>query len=120
MCVVCCSVRQTNDTRMHVKTTHSFLQCTPNLLHRYTKIEIGVSIEQIWCAGHTTVFTVYVIMYLSHYMHIHACQLHPKIDNLVNYKLVWSKMRFLLLFVLTVYWIPCTSAQTPPPGEFAQ
>ena len=31
---------------------------TPNLLHRHTKMEIGVSIEQIWCAGHTNVFTV--------------------------------------------------------------
>ena len=27
---------------------------TPNLLHRLTKMEIGVSIEQIWCASHTS------------------------------------------------------------------
>ena len=38
---------------------NSSVTCTPNLLHRHTKTEIGVSIEQIWCAGHTSVFTVY-------------------------------------------------------------
>ena len=35
---------------------NSSVTCTPNLLHRHTIME--VYIEQIWCAGHTTVFTV--------------------------------------------------------------
>ena len=45
------------DRDTHCK--NSSVTCTPNLLHRHTKMEIGVSIEQIWCAGHTTVFTVH-------------------------------------------------------------
>ena len=42
---------------LHCKNSSVF--CTPNLLNRHTKMEVGVSIEQIWCAGHTTVITVY-------------------------------------------------------------
>ena len=30
---------------------------------------------------------------------------------------VWSKMMFLLLLVVIVKWISCTSAQAPPTGE---
>ena len=55
MCVVCYSVRQTNDTRMHVKTTHPFLQCIINhsihtsflyflrMFHNLNKIVLALS-----------------------------------------------------------------------------
>ena len=41
---------------MHCKNTS--VTCTPNLLYAHTKWGKGVSIEQIWCAGHTNIFTV--------------------------------------------------------------
>ena len=42
---------------MHCKNTS--VTCTPNLLYTHTKWRKGVCIEQIWCAGHTCVFTVW-------------------------------------------------------------
>ena len=45
-----------------MQVTLLFLQCSvTNLLYTHTYFHFGVPMEQIRCAGHTTVFTVYTI-----------------------------------------------------------
>ena len=48
----------TGPCTLHCK--NSSVTSTPNLLYTHTYFHFGVPMEQIRCAGHTTVFTVYV------------------------------------------------------------
>ena len=40
---------------------NSSVTSTPNLLYTHTYFHFGVPMEQIRCAGHTTVFTLYTL-----------------------------------------------------------
>ena len=54
-----CNNNGSNSHSIGIHCKNTSVTCTPNLLYTHTKWRKGVCIEQIWCAGHTCVFTVY-------------------------------------------------------------